>query len=238
MRTLSLGLSGDDVSAWQAYLVTQGFTLIVAGGFDNATKMATVAFQQKHGLSSDGSVGPNTLNYAVQHGFMPPGAPTPAPPVTHTAPFRWVAAPTPNDPDHITIMDGWAAANIVTFSCPYVGAGIKLTLNKAVIDDFQAWMKAVQDANLMSSLGPLCGAYNPRYKRAVPHDDNPAHISNHASGHAVDFDAARLPLGVVVPSNDKMRDIVPIAAKHNFNWGGNFRRIDGMHYQHVTSPFP
>jgi hypothetical protein len=155
------------------------------------------------------------------------------------APFKWISAPTPNDPDHIRILDGWDLVNITTFLCPDLGTlGTHVTMNHECKDDFLALMKAIKEENLMEHLGPWCGAYNSRYKRGVAHDQNPAHVSNHASGHAFDVDCTRLPLGVPVAQTDRIRDIVPIAKEHNFVWGGEFHRIDGMHFQSIHSPFP
>ena len=239
MRILQEGLTGDDVKAWQKYLVSQGYSIATDGGFGHETKVATAAFQQKYGLSVDGEVGNSTLMCAVQHGFNA-GTQQPA---TNAAsggvPFRWAAAPTADDADHIKILDGWIEANIVTFLCPYIGTGVHMTLNKAIVDDFQAWMKAVHDAGLMSHLLPFCGGFNPRYKRGMPHDQDPRHVSNHASGHATDWSAARLPLGSHAAPNDPIRDIVPIAKEHGFRWGGDYvHRPDPMHFDSVHSPFP
>lgn len=81
------------------------------------------------------------------------------------------------------------------------------------------------------------GAYNPRYKRGVAHDQNPNHLSNHASGHAFDIAAQRYPLGREIPGPDLIHLLVPIAKSYGWRWGGEFTRRDGMHFQHETSPF-
>ncbi len=82
------------------------------------------------------------------------------------------------------------------------------------------------------------GAYNPRYKRGVAHDQNPNHLSNHASGHAFDICSRRYPLGMKVAGPDPMHLLVPIAEAHGWRWGGNFKsRCDGMHWESVGSPF-
>ena len=77
-QSLRLGSRGPLVKAWQAFLAVQGFN-IGAGGADGsfgaATSMATLAFQNAHGLAGDGTVGPRTIAAAVQLGFS---APSPA----------------------------------------------------------------------------------------------------------------------------------------------------------------
>lgn len=58
------GNTGAIVSQWQAFLNTQGANLSTAGSFGPVTAHATREFQQKHGLVSDGVVGPITWNKA------------------------------------------------------------------------------------------------------------------------------------------------------------------------------
>ena len=70
-RELSLGASGDDVACVQLRLIELGFLARIdgpAGVFDEATRLAVVAFQTSAGRTADGVVGPLTaasldLNY-------------------------------------------------------------------------------------------------------------------------------------------------------------------------------
>jgi peptidoglycan hydrolase-like protein with peptidoglycan-binding domain len=77
-QALRLGSRGPLVRDWQAFLAVQGFN-IGAGGADGsfgaATREATLAFQNAHGLAADGAVGPGTIAAARQLGF---GAPAPS----------------------------------------------------------------------------------------------------------------------------------------------------------------
>ena len=59
-RVLSSGLTGDDVTLLQKYLVKLGYTVEVNGKFDAATVTAVKAFQKKSGLVADGYVGAKT----------------------------------------------------------------------------------------------------------------------------------------------------------------------------------
>lgn len=54
------GADGDAVRAVQAKLVTHGFDIEVDGDFGSQTLGAVTAFQQSHGLTVDGRVGPRT----------------------------------------------------------------------------------------------------------------------------------------------------------------------------------
>ncbi len=178
-----------------------------------------------------------------------------------SAPFKWKHAPTATDPDHIVILEKWAELNITSFACEELnrwthGKSRIVTLNHSCKDSFLALWKAWEKEGVLDTLKsdyfptftpagqapkPVHdgwgGAYNPRYKRGVAHDQNPNHLSNHASGHAFDICARRYPLGVKVAGPDLMQLLVPIAEAHGWKWGGNFTRPDGMHFQSVLSPF-
>ncbi|MBL7128729.1 MAG: peptidoglycan-binding protein [Ignavibacteria bacterium] len=70
MRTLKKGSRGSDVRKWQSFLIKQGFKPGgVDGDFGQNTHNATVAFQKKHGLESDGMVGKNTFSKAAELGY-------------------------------------------------------------------------------------------------------------------------------------------------------------------------
>ncbi|MDQ3822936.1 MAG: peptidoglycan-binding protein [Actinomycetota bacterium] len=63
IRDLSRGDSGQDVEALQAILEKRGYTLGedgVDGAFGRVTEAFVVHFQWRHGLNTDGVVGPRT----------------------------------------------------------------------------------------------------------------------------------------------------------------------------------
>jgi peptidoglycan hydrolase-like protein with peptidoglycan-binding domain len=113
-RTLTSGLSGPDVKAWQQILQLDGASLTADGSFGPATLAATKTWQSAHGLTADGKVGAGTR---AKVGTPPvgrtpstsvtPSAPSPVPaviaPVTpsSSAPpliFSKVVDPTPSAP--------------------------------------------------------------------------------------------------------------------------------------------
>lgn len=162
------------------------------------------------------------------------------------APFQWKSAPTPSDPDHVCILAGWDVLNITSFACEELSRWTKgysriVTMNHSVKDSFLALWNAWEKARVLSALQPASwgGAYNPRYKRGVPHDQSPNHLSNHASGHAFDLCPQRYPLGqAVMSAADPMHALAAIAKPLGWNWGGDFvHRPDPMHFQSVLSPF-
>lgn len=73
MRALKFALRGNDVKAWQQFLVTGGFLNADSpdGIFGQETLAATVAFQRSNGLVPDGIVGSNTIEAATADGFRP-----------------------------------------------------------------------------------------------------------------------------------------------------------------------
>ena len=166
---------------------------------------------------------------------------------SNLSPFTWRASPTPTDPDHITILGGWDTLNITTFECAALarathGRARMVTMNHRVRPAFLALWEAWEKADLFGLLQPIVwgGAYNPRYKRRVHGApiDAPRELSPHASGHAFDICAQRYPLGRAIPAEDPMQHFAAVARCQGWKWGGDFkRRPDGMHFQHVSSPF-
>lgn len=61
MRTLRIGMSGDDVRELQLELAKLGFALKGTGYFGPATDVAVETFQRRSGLVVDGEVGSETL---------------------------------------------------------------------------------------------------------------------------------------------------------------------------------
>lgn len=163
------------------------------------------------------------------------------------APFRWQPAPSALEPDGIKILDDWTRQNLASFACEELsrwtgGKSRIVTMNESVKDAFLSlwgsWERKGLLLKLPASWGGWGGAWNARYKRGVPHDGDLRHVSNHATGHAFDICAQRYALGAAVPAGDPMRELAAVAHDLGWVWGGTFSRIDGMHFQYRTSPFP
>lgn len=170
------------------------------------------------------------------------------------APFKWKWSPSDTDNDRIVILEKWPILNITSFACEPLARWTKqrsriVTLNHSVKEDFltlwNRWEKEellelLTEALRVRGLHPSwAGGWVPRYKRGAAHDQNPRNLSTHASGHAFDICANAYPLGRAVPAEDIMNALADIAKECGWNWGGRFStRPDGMHFQHVSSPFP
>lgn len=78
--------------------------------------------------------------------------------------------------------------------------------------------------NLLEDFG---GCYNCREQRGSTDK-----VSTHSWGIGIDLNMHRNPLGQT-PTMPKQ--IIAIFADHGFQWGGTWRRPDGMHFQYATN---
>ena len=87
-----------------------------------------------------------------------------------------------------------------------------------------------EQANLLDRIESFDGAFVPRFIRG-----STTTLSNHAFGSAFDINADTNPLGQRPPLVGRRgctRELVSLAHKWGFFWGGHFgRRPDGMHFE-------
>ena len=257
MRTLYLGLTGDDVRSWEHFLlgINPAATLVVDGVFDQATKDETRKFQSRVGFTGgdvDGVVGPATMGKAMGLGFDPlhddrtdeDGPNWPA--VGAEGPlagadrgklfgnFAYVASGTPANPEEITITDGWASKNIVTVEVPQLvglaGPKGKVSVHKLVAPQLVRTFAQWEAAGLKDRLLTWGGSWAPRFIRG-----SRTYLSNHAWGTAFDINVQWNMLGTrpaLKGQKGCTRELVQIAYDNGFYWGGWFKgRSDGMHFE-------
>jgi hypothetical protein len=247
METIKLGSKGVQVERWQFFLAGfAAYSYIKADGkFGPNTHRATVDFQQKSGLHDDGVVGENTYLAAFRAGYNNveareyPGKPDFPPLVSNGqrqkvfGKFKYRRA-SPNS-DDIVVTDDWAKKNIVLVEIPQlVGvkgapASGKITFHKLaqkqLLNLFNDWEKE----SLIPLIKTWNGSYVPRFVRG-----RPGVLSNHSFGSAFDVNYAWNMLGrepALVGQPGSVRELVKIANKHGFYWGGHFKRLDGMHFE-------
>jgi hypothetical protein len=254
MRTLKLGVSGEDVGKWQYFL--RGVELYlgeVDGVFSEKTRDATQAFQRRHGLNDDGVAGNRTLGEAMRLGFAvvddaEDGVEAPDPPPKPAfvplgaagrekcfGAYPYVAKPVAGNPEAIEITSGWAKENIQTFTVPQLAgipgaaaggqAQFHRLVGPMVIELFAAW----ESAGLLGSILSYGGSFVPRFVRG-----SRTTLSSHAHGSAFDINVAWNGFGQVparLGSRGSVRQLVPIANGLGFYWGGHFSRPDGMHFE-------
>lgn len=255
MRVLRLNDSGADVKRWQFFLRGQGFDPGPADGkFGPPTREASISFQLRHGLVGDGLVGNRTIGQAMLLGFevatdssvavSSPSFPPPPdfPPLVGLrarqkafGKFRFAHEPIPGNPEHIRVLDNWAADNIGVARLPISRlrggpASGKVQFYRKAIPQLEAMWAEWEENKLLKCLLTWDGSYVPRFIRGSTKT-----LSNHAFGTAFDVNAERNPLGAqpaLMGKKGCVRELVSIANKHGFYWGGHFKkRPDGMHFE-------
>lgn len=258
MRTLHLGLTGDDVRAWEHYLLGRypDSGLVVDDVFDQVTKDLTERFQGDVGFLGsdvDGVVGPMTLGRAMTNGFNPleddrpdddgPNWPPPPDegPLTGDAraqlfgAFAYRPAPTPQNPEAIVITDNWAASNIITVDVPQLhgvmGAGSgKISVHRLIAPQVLKTFADWEAAGLKDRILSWGGSWAPRFIRG-----SRTYLSNHAWGTAFDINVPWNMLGsqpALKGQRGCTRELVKIAYDNGLYWGGWFKgRPDGMHFE-------
>ncbi len=248
MSTLKHGSSGPEVEQWQAFLRGQNYEdVVVNGTFDEATVTATKDFQESMGISADGIVSERTLSEARTVGFNPgdgsdwPPHPDFAPLFTNDqrqalfGPIAFEPAPTSGNPEGIRITNDWEHAHIAPVTIPQLvgvaGAPHDGTIQFHVKAHAQiaAMFAEWEAAGLKGHILSWAGTYVPRFVRG-----SRELLSNHTFGTAFDINVKWNGLGVrpaLKGAEGSVRELVEIAHKHGFYWGGHFSRPDGMHFE-------
>lgn len=259
MQVLKLGSKGQSVRQWQQFLHGQGFDVADDGTYGRRTRKATIAFQQKYRLDADGKVGEQTLGKAMMLGLMvledkeckrKDGFNWPAKPkfkpLSGTrkrqeifGKYKFKAAPTAKNREAIKILGNWESENIVRVEIPQL-RGIKnaprsgkIRFHRLAADQLVALWAAWEKAGLLDRVQTWNGSFVPRFVRGRAAQGL---LSNHAFGSAFDINFAQNRLGMrpaLVGQKGSVRELVPLAHKHGFYWGGHFgkKRSDGMHFE-------
>lgn len=232
------------------------------GFFGLQTHKATMEFQARYGLTADGVAGLKTLGQAMRLGFeairAKPGT-TPKPPshaddaawpprpafapLTSTSvrqkifgAYRFVHEPVAGNAENIRILGDWEDENIVRVEIPQLrgvpGASKSgaVRFHRLAAEQLKVLWAAWEKAGLLDRVLAWDGAFVPRFVRG-----SRSVLSNHAFGSAFDINAAWNGLGVrpaLAGRAGSVRELVPIANRHGFFWGGHFaNRPDGMHFE-------
>ena len=150
--------------------------------------------------------------------------------------FDFVHEPLANNPENIRILGSWQRDNIVSVPIPqlrkYLGERKPATIafHKIGAERLQSLWQEWDDLGLLNGLISYDGAFVPRFQRGSTRA-----LSNHAFGSAFDLNWEQNQLGrrpADLGERGCLRELVPIANKHGFYWGGHFRsRPDGMHFE-------
>jgi hypothetical protein len=115
----------------------------------------------------------------------------------------------------------WVRGNIVTTTVPIMG---RVTCHRLMVPQLRGALQEVQDAGLGGLLRTYDGCYVPRFIARNP--DNS--ISLHTWGIAIDMDAATNYRGIRGTMDIR---IVEIFKRWGFEWGGDWRYTDPMHFE-------
>ena len=252
MDLIKLGSKGNTVKSIQYFLIGQGYKIVADGSFGNNTLVAVKSYQKKSGLKNDGVIGNATLAKMMADGLviMPisddptevkgfPKRPDFPPLETNTeqakvfGKFAYKAAPTKDNPERIIITDDWEKNNLETFVCPqFITLGFNktgnVTFHKKGKSQFLNLWDAWEKAKLLDRITSWEGSFNARFVRG-----SRSTLSNHSFASSFDINYEGNELGRVpakLGEKNSVVELVPIAHKWGFYWGGHFSRYDAMHF--------
>lgn len=253
LKVLRRGDQGVMVEQWQLFLVGQGYLKSADGDFGGGTKSATMKFQKAQGLTADGIVGNTCYGKAMMLGFQViadnPNDKNSAywPPKPdfqslyndekRTAAFGKMEF-TADEKGKLIITNGWKEENIITIDIPQLkGVNMwgrpkksgNIFFHKRGAKQMKALWAEWEKENLLHLVKTWNGTYCARFIRG-----SKTKLSNHAYGTAFDINVkwnglAKRP--ALIEEVGSVRELVQIAHKHGFYWGGHFRRKDGMHFE-------
>jgi hypothetical protein len=159
--------------------------------------------------------------------------------------FDFTHKPVAGNYENIEIKGSWESDNIILVQVPELAKALnkptaRARIHKKLKDPFLDLWIAWDKAGLIDRVLTWEGAFVPRFIRggATPANVQAKRrdaLSNHAWGTAFDINYAWNQLGkmpAMVGQKGSVRELVQIANKHGFFWGGHFKnRPDGMHFE-------
>ncbi len=101
----------------------------------------------------------------------------------------------------------------------------RIYCHKHLVPCLQKVFKALQEKNLLREIETFDGCFLPRYIRGY---ESKKILSIHTWALAVDFNAAKNPLGGAVTFSD---EFLQVWRDNGFRCGADFSRLDGMHFE-------
>jgi len=259
LPVLKRGSRGKLVGTVQGFLRDEQLYLgVVDGKFGKATARAVRAYQQRKWLKDDGVIGNQTWGEMMVAGLVVVPSTTKAtvkdspnwpPPPKDLRPlygasraklfgeFQYKHAPTKTNPELVKILGNWQKDNLVSATIPQL-IGVdgarktgRIFCHRLAAEPFKKLFQAWEDAELIDRVDSWAGSWAPRFVRG-----SRTTLSNHAYGTAFDINAWQNRMGrrpALVGGAGSVRELVPIANKLGWYWGGHFTRMDGMHFELV-----
>lgn len=250
MKSITLNDHGAIVERWQYFLIGEGFPITVTGRFDYETEKATKNFQDNYSLQIDGIAGNQTLQKAMECGFLlvepvdsihnqdlnwppkPPFKPLTAYLVRQA--FGKNTKVSRQNTPYIEIQKDWELDNIVNIQIPCLDrilqhgsypVRVHKRIEQPILNLFKDW----EENGLLEKIVSLGKFYDTRFISG-----SSTTISNHAYGIAFDINQEFNRTGHIPPTIGEygsVRELVPLANKHGFYWGGHLNRLDGSHFE-------
>lgn len=179
-----------------------------------------------------------SLNVVPDSAFPPhPGFNSPGPlqRAAMFGAFEYERAPTADNPERIRILGNWVRENIVPVPLPQLrrvtgGDHSSIQFHRLAQQQLISLWQDWEAAGLLERILTYHGSFAPRFIRG-----STTRLSNHAYGSAFDINARWNPLKRIPPALGEegcVRELVPIANRHGFYWGGHYNsRPDGMHFE-------
>ena len=150
--------------------------------------------------------------------------------------FAYEAQPLPDNPENIRITDDWEDRNIVRVEILQLRgisgapASGNVRFHRLAAAQLRALWRDWERAGLLNLILTWDGSFTARFVRG-----SRTNLSNHCFGSAFDINASWNALGTrpaLSGRNGSVRELVELANKNGFFWGGHFRdRADGMHFE-------
>ena len=150
--------------------------------------------------------------------------------------YQYMSAPQPGNPEAIRIVGNWERDNIVEVLIPQLRktlgdkAPTSIRFHRLAAGQLQLLWAEWERAGLLNLILSFGGGFVARFVRG-----SRSLLSNHAFGSAFDINEGYNPFGQRPVSNGRkgcVRDLVPIANRCGFYWGGHYQsRADGMHFE-------
>ncbi len=257
LSALRVGMRGDRVAAWQSFLVGKGFDNgPIDGFFGEHTRDATKAFQKKYKIEDDGVAGRATLLKAASLGFELIEEPAEDmtssnfPPRPNFPPlvgneqrgavfgrFDFVSAPVPSNPEAVRHPWKLGAGQHRQRPDPAIAQGARQqgAAGHAISPARgQSASGSVEGMGIRQAPGP-----RPELRRGIrralypwqPHQPEQSRVWQ-CLRYQLRTESAWRAAGAGRRQRARVRELVPIAHRWGFYWGGHFAsRADGMHFE-------
>ena len=150
--------------------------------------------------------------------------------------YEYVRVPQPGNSEAIRILGSWERDNIVEVPIPQLRKALgdrapsAIRFHRLAAGQLQSLWAEWDSAGLLNRILSFGGGFAARFVRG-----SRSLLSNHAFGSAFDINETYNPFGQRPVSNGRkgcVRDLVPIANRCGFYWGGHYQsRTDGMHFE-------